>query len=81
MLENLFTLKGKAGHEIVFVYEASFADAAFSSKTEIQGVESNGAAFKLRWFNQAQVNSGALKIYPAGLADIMCDEAALTPAH
>lgn len=81
VLENLFTFEGKAGHEIVFVYEASFADSAFFSKTDIQGVESNGAAFKLRWFSQAQVNSGALKIYPAGLTNIMCDEATQAPAH
>jgi 8-oxo-dGTP pyrophosphatase MutT (NUDIX family) len=71
VLENLFTFDGKAGHEIVFVYEADFINESLYSKAEIQGIESDGAKFKVKWFDQKHLESGALKIYPHGIAGLL----------
>ena len=39
VLENLFTYEGKTCHEIVFVYDGSFADTALPAHGEITMVE------------------------------------------
>ncbi|QQK77649.1 NUDIX domain-containing protein [Salicibibacter cibarius] len=46
-VENIFTLNGELGHEIVQVYDASFTDPFFNDKDEFEGREDNGEAFKL----------------------------------
>lgn len=71
VLENLFTFNGKAGHEIVFVYEAEFLNESLYSKSEIQGVESNGAELKVKWFDQKLISSSVIKIYPHGIAEML----------
>ena len=71
VLENLFTFDGKPGHEIVFVYEAYFINESLYSQAEIQGVESNGAELKVKWFDQKDIKSDALKIYPNGITAML----------
>lgn len=71
VLENLFTFDGKAGHEIVFVYEARFSNESLYHETKFQGVESNGAKFNVQWFSQELINSGELKIYPTGIVGLL----------
>jgi len=48
VLENLFTYEGKSCHEIVFVYDGSFADATIPSRGEIPMVE-EGWRGTARW--------------------------------
>lgn len=71
VLENLFTFGGTPGHEIVFVYEANFVDESLYAQSEIQGVESNGAAFSVKWFDPKEIGSGAIKIYPHGISALL----------
>lgn len=71
VLENLFTFDGKPGHEIVFVYEAGFINENLYFQAEIQGVESNGAELKVKWFDQKEINNGSLKIYPNGITEML----------
>lgn len=71
VLENLFTFDGRPGHEIVFIYEAEFINESLYSQMEIYGVESNGTELKVKWFNQKEINSGALTIYPNGITEML----------
>jgi ADP-ribose pyrophosphatase YjhB (NUDIX family) len=67
VLENLFTFDGQQGHEIVFVYEAKFANPKFYQETEIQGCESNGFTYIARWHSQAQIELNQFSVYPKGI--------------
>lgn len=48
-VENIFTLEGQPGHEIVFVYEARFADTSAYEREEFTVTEDNGETFPGRW--------------------------------
>jgi len=70
MLENLFTYDGKPHHEIVLVYEASFAAA------DIYGLESmlgrdDGGEFVAMWRPIAEFETGTAVLYPDGLLDLL----------
>ncbi|MEZ4683557.1 MAG: NUDIX domain-containing protein [Caldilineaceae bacterium] len=42
VLESLFTVNARAGHEIVFVYDGRFADEALYAQSMIKVTEDNG---------------------------------------
>jgi 8-oxo-dGTP pyrophosphatase MutT (NUDIX family) len=71
VIENLFTFNGKEGHEIVFVYEASFKDQGVYQKAMLSGVETNGYIFAARWYELDNVKGGGLEIYPKGIAGML----------
>lgn len=71
VLENLFVFDGKPGHEIVFVYEAKFADESLYEKPELEGFESNGFKMNVRWFDQSVLKDNAIKIYPHGITNLL----------
>ena len=49
VLENLFTLEGAPGHEIVFVYDGRFADVSVYKKTSLTVQEDNGDVLEATW--------------------------------
>jgi ADP-ribose pyrophosphatase YjhB (NUDIX family) len=49
VLENIFTLEGKPGHEIVFVYEGRFSDQTVYGREEFVVREDNGEVLKASW--------------------------------
>jgi ADP-ribose pyrophosphatase YjhB (NUDIX family) len=49
VLESIFTLEGESGHEVVFVYEGRFADAAAYALDEFTVTEDNGQVLRARW--------------------------------
>lgn len=69
VLENLFTYDGKSCHEIVFVYDGSFADTAIPSRGEIPMVE-GGWRGTARW---RPLNSfdEQCRLVPEGLSDLI----------
>lgn len=69
-LESLFTHAGKPGHEIVQVYNATFDDADVYERNEIQGHESDGAAFQAKWCDTTNF-SPASPLVPEGLEDLL----------
>lgn len=69
--ENIFEFNGKPGHEIVFVYEGRFADAAFYQKEVVHGIESNGDPLILRWITQGDAVSDKFIIHPHGIKDML----------
>jgi len=67
VIENLFTYGGEQGHEIVFVFDAQFADRSLYQCQRIPGCESDGAAFEAVWLNLADDAPSRLPLYPDGL--------------
>ena len=71
VLENRFTYHDKAGHEIIFVYAASFSDQAFYARDVIDAVEhSDNSTFKLYWMAPTQLPEG-MALYPDGLKELL----------
>lgn len=71
VLENIFTFDGHSGHEIVFVYSATFVDQRIYAQSLIKGVESNGNEYQATWYTQEQLTQLNLPIYPFGVASIL----------
>ena len=69
-LENIFSYNGVAGHEIVQVYEASFADHALYGKSELQAVESNGTVSRALW-KAVDSLCASSPLYPQGLREFL----------
>lgn len=71
VLENLFVFDGTPGHEIVFIHEARFVDPRFYAATELEGIETSGHRFVVRWVSLQQIHEDKLNIYPQGLLDLL----------
>lgn len=72
-VENIFTLNGAIGHEIVFVYQGRFSDQSFYQRERIdgfdgaEGTEPLVAVWKpLHFFLQ-----GCAPLYPDGLLELL----------
>jgi ADP-ribose pyrophosphatase YjhB (NUDIX family) len=71
VFENIFTFDGRAGHEIVFVYAATFVNQQMYAQPMIKGIESNGEAYQAAWYTQEQLTQLKLPIYPLGIASLL----------
>ncbi len=69
VLENIFVYEGKAQHEIVFVYDAVFADRSLYDRPILNGMEGD-TPFDAIWLSKQQVQMGA-KLYPLGLQALL----------
>ena len=49
VLESIFTVDERAGHEIVFVYDGRFVDESFYTRPLIEAVEDNGMVLPATW--------------------------------
>ena len=49
VVENLFTVDGRAGHEIAFVYHARFVDPAVYTQETLIAHEDNGDRLTVTW--------------------------------
>ncbi|MDX1416280.1 MAG: GNAT family N-acetyltransferase [Candidatus Promineifilaceae bacterium] len=70
-LENLFTLNGQPGHEIVLVYAADFADRTLYEQDEVVGLEDNGETFKALWKALDDFQDPQTPLYPDGLHELI----------
>lgn len=70
VLENIFTYDRKPGHEIVLVYEASFADPKLYNMAFITCHDDDGE-FVASWKSVADFRAGQHIIYPEGLLDLL----------
>lgn len=68
VLENRFSYDGRPGHEVVFVYDARFADAAVYSKPELPLQEDVWDGFA-RWVSLDALPDEPL--YPDGLLALL----------
>lgn len=69
-LENLFTCEGEAGHEIVLVFDAVFADRSLYGRAVLHGHEQGAAveAFTAEWKSLDELAAGPGRLVPEGLA-------------
>lgn len=70
-LENIFTYEGRAGHEIVFVYDGTFRDGSFYEREWVDAVEDNGEAFRAVWKPLSDFPNASVPLYPDGLWDLL----------
>lgn len=69
--ENIFTYLGQPGHELVWLYEGCFADAAMYAEDVIIADES-GVKFEVHWVTLDTFADGT-PLYPDGLLKILTD--------
>ena len=65
VLENRFDADGVAGHEIVFLFEATFADPALYARDHFDGDE-EGSPLTMVW---RDLGDRCAPLYPGGLME------------
>lgn len=69
-MEKIFVYDGTPGHEIVLVYEGSFADSHIYQAESIR-CRNNGEKFVARRKPASQFREGKAPLYPEGLLDLL----------
>lgn len=70
VLENLYTHHDAAGHEIVFVFEATLADGA-AYRRDAFTFEDGGVRNDVRWVALARFQAGQELLFPTGLLELV----------
>ena len=68
--ENIFTLLGKPGHEIVLVYEGDFVNENIYDTPRVEAREGD-AVFIARWMPVSDFVDGRFPLYPDGLLEML----------
>ena len=71
VLENIFTVHGQPGHEIVMLYEADFVDEGMYRRRPIWGREDDGSPIKAVWKPLDDFKAGRGRLVPEGLLAIL----------
>ena len=71
VLENIFTVHGQPGHEIVMLYEADFVDKTMYERSPIWGQEDDGSPIKAVWKPLDDFKAGRGRLVPEGLLAIL----------
>ena len=71
VLENIFTLDDKPGHEIVFVYDARFVDESLYQRVTLPFHEDGWSSGDARWLDLTQLANEKARLVPEGLADFL----------
>lgn len=67
-LENIFTLNGKPGHEIVLVFDGAFVNHALYEQSVIHGRDST-EGFDAVWKSRRELENDSRPLYPDGLKE------------
>lgn len=72
VLENVYEFNGKTGHEVVFVFDAKFANPELYERPVVQGIEA-GKSLTLQghWIRIADAIGGAVTVYPAAIVNAL----------
>jgi ADP-ribose pyrophosphatase YjhB (NUDIX family) len=70
VLESFYEHHGAPGHEVVFVFEAAFADAAAYRRETFQFHDA-GIDNRACWIVIERFRSGPERLFPAGLIDVL----------
>jgi ADP-ribose pyrophosphatase YjhB (NUDIX family) len=73
VLENVFTYEGKPGHEVVFVYDARFADTSLYEQ-EVLIAHEGDDPFRAVWKSLSEFGSGGPPLYPDGLLELLAGQ-------
>lgn len=68
-VENIFNYEGKAGHEIVMVYDAEFVNKGLYEKNEITVTEGD-VWCNAYWLNISDCKEGKVILYPEGILEL-----------
>ena len=68
--ENIFVYLGQPGHELVWLYEARFADPSFYTR-DILIADEGGAKFEVHWVQPDLFRRGEAPLYPDGLLALL----------
>lgn len=68
--ENIFNFLGKQGHEIVFSFEARFADPSFYERDVVYAIEGD-VTFEVHWVPLSRFEDDSLPLYPDGLLELL----------
>lgn len=79
VLENLFDYAGRPGHEIVFVFDARFADPSLYSRPAIPVTEAGTGWEDARWISLPRLAAGPDRVVPDGLLPLLLSAAAPDP--
>jgi 8-oxo-dGTP pyrophosphatase MutT (NUDIX family) len=72
VVENIFVYQGEQGHEIVFVFDAEFADKSLYELDEIDGYEQEAdVKFKAKWYSLGETGNGDGRLVPENLAELL----------
>lgn len=72
VLENIFIYEGQQGHEIVFVFDAEFADKSLYKSGEIDGYEQEANVnFKAKWYSLNEIKKDDGRLVPEQLSKLL----------
>jgi len=72
VLENIFIYEGQQGHEIVFVFDADFADKSLYKLDEIDGSEQEAnVTFKAIWKSLNEIEKSGGRLVPENLEKLL----------
>jgi len=72
VMENIFVCEGQPGHEIVFVFDAKFADESLYELEEIDGYQQEAnVRFKARWKSLNEIEESNGRLVPEDLAKML----------
>ena len=75
VVENIFLLEGKTGHEVVFVFEADFADSSFYQRSDLEILEADSRT-QASWISVSELVAGTVPVYPECVLDFLTDDPA-----
>jgi 8-oxo-dGTP pyrophosphatase MutT (NUDIX family) len=70
-VENIFTLNGLPGHEIVMIYDGVLKESGLYDQAEIVGEEANGEEIRAVWMGVDEFGEGKSILYPYGLLEML----------
>ncbi len=70
-LENIFTYNGKAGHEIVLVYDGAFVDSSIYGREVIEGYEADDELLFKAYWKPLEFFNAKNPLYPDGLTELL----------
>lgn len=71
VLENLFVVDGRPGHENVMLYEADFVDQTIYERSPVWGQEDDGSSIKAYWKLIGDFEEGMGRLVPEGLLEML----------
>ncbi len=71
VLESLFSFNGQKGHEIILLFEGTFADPQMYAVDTMKGVEGSRKMFTVKWLPLEFFRQGKSPLYPEGLIELL----------
>jgi 8-oxo-dGTP pyrophosphatase MutT (NUDIX family) len=70
-IENIYTIAGRVGHQIAFIYEGVFVDRSLYEQPWLPGLEANGEPYRAIWMELDAFDMEHTPLYPPGLLALL----------